>query len=197
MAQILNAFTVTFYLAQQPPVGHGLLIHSTLDRTPLNEWSARRRDLYLTTHNTHDSHQRPPVGFEPAIPAGEQPQNHALDRAATATESFTATAFPNPSEDRDAAQTTFNTDAQHSQSNQPSCVSHHSRKKNECLRFDSINGFPYAVSYLLAPHLPKTKLVSVFVPNRSFRILFLRLISDLLSCTASPSDSDLEHHNIP
>jgi hypothetical protein len=25
----------------------------------------------------------PPAGFEPAIPAGEWPQNHALDRAAT------------------------------------------------------------------------------------------------------------------
>jgi hypothetical protein len=27
--------------------------HTTLGRTPLDEWSARRRDLYLTTHNTH------------------------------------------------------------------------------------------------------------------------------------------------
>jgi hypothetical protein len=27
--------------------------HTTLVRTPLDEWSARRRDLYLTTHNTH------------------------------------------------------------------------------------------------------------------------------------------------
>ena len=25
-------------------------------RTPLDEWSARRRDLYLTTHNTHNKH---------------------------------------------------------------------------------------------------------------------------------------------
>jgi hypothetical protein len=25
----------------------------------------------------------PPVGFEPAIPVSEQPQTHALDRAAT------------------------------------------------------------------------------------------------------------------
>ena len=28
----------------------------TVDRTPLDEWSARRRDLYLTTHNTHNRH---------------------------------------------------------------------------------------------------------------------------------------------
>jgi hypothetical protein len=27
---------------------------TTVGRTPLNEWSARRRDLYLTTHNTHN-----------------------------------------------------------------------------------------------------------------------------------------------
>jgi hypothetical protein len=26
---------------------------TTVGRTPLDEWSARRRDLYLTTHNTH------------------------------------------------------------------------------------------------------------------------------------------------
>ena len=28
--------------------------HTTVGRTPLDEWSARRRDLYLTTHNTHN-----------------------------------------------------------------------------------------------------------------------------------------------
>jgi hypothetical protein len=28
------------------------LRHTTLGRTPLDEWSARRTDLYLTTHNT-------------------------------------------------------------------------------------------------------------------------------------------------
>jgi hypothetical protein len=27
--------------------------HTTLGRTPLDEGPARRRDLYLTTHNTH------------------------------------------------------------------------------------------------------------------------------------------------
>ena len=29
--------------------------HNTIGRTPLNEWSVRRRDLYLTTHNTHNT----------------------------------------------------------------------------------------------------------------------------------------------
>jgi len=37
------------------------LRHITLGSTPLDEWSARRRDLNLTTHNTHktDKHQCP------------------------------------------------------------------------------------------------------------------------------------------
>jgi hypothetical protein len=30
--------------------------HNTFDRTPLDEWSACCRDLYLTTHNTHNKH---------------------------------------------------------------------------------------------------------------------------------------------
>ena len=42
----------------------------TVGRTPLDECSVRRRDLYLTTHNTH-AHDRetsmPLVGFEPTI----------------------------------------------------------------------------------------------------------------------------------
>ena len=59
---------------------------TTVCRTPLDEWSARRRDLYLTTHNTHNRQTSiPPVVFEPTISAGERPQTHALDRAATGT----------------------------------------------------------------------------------------------------------------
>ena len=55
-------------------------------RTPLDEWSARRRDLYLTTHNTHNRQtSMPPVGFEPTISAGERQQTYALDRTATGT----------------------------------------------------------------------------------------------------------------
>jgi len=42
--------------------------------TPLDEWSARRRDLYLTTHSTHNRQiSMPPVGYEPTISAGERP----------------------------------------------------------------------------------------------------------------------------
>ena len=54
------------------------LRHTTLNRTPLDEWSARRRDFYLTAHNTHTTQT-----FEPKIPASERPQNHTLDHAAT------------------------------------------------------------------------------------------------------------------
>jgi len=49
------------------------LRHTTLGRIPLDEWSARRREIYLTTPNTkkdiHDTE-----GFEPAIAASERPQ---------------------------------------------------------------------------------------------------------------------------
>jgi len=48
-------------------------------RTPLDEWSAHRRYLYLTTHNTHNRQtSMPSVGFEPTISAGEQPQTPRL-----------------------------------------------------------------------------------------------------------------------
>jgi hypothetical protein len=51
--------------ARQPPVGQGFLIHevSRLHSkmyhsryNPLDECSARRKDLYLTTRNTHNRH---------------------------------------------------------------------------------------------------------------------------------------------
>ena len=59
---------------------------TTVGRTPLDEWSSRRRDLYLTTHNNYNRQtSMPTVGFEPTISAGERPQTYALDRAATGT----------------------------------------------------------------------------------------------------------------
>jgi hypothetical protein len=58
----------------------------TLGRYPLDQWSARRRDLYLTTHNIPNRMTAMPKdGFEPEIPASERPQTHALDRTATGT----------------------------------------------------------------------------------------------------------------
>jgi hypothetical protein len=49
--------------------------NTTVGRTPLDEWSARRRDLYLTTHNTHNRQTfMPPEGFEPTMSADGRPQ---------------------------------------------------------------------------------------------------------------------------
>ena len=69
---------VFFLPSQQPPVGQGLLSvedswsrseHTTLGRTPLYEWSARRRDLYLTTHNTHKTDIQAPGGIRTHNPS--------------------------------------------------------------------------------------------------------------------------------
>jgi hypothetical protein len=90
---ILVVFVCLFF-AQQPPVGQGLLIHevsrsqrrTTVGRTLLDEWSARRRDLYLTTNNTPNRQtSMPPVGFETTIPQDERSQTHTINCAATGT----------------------------------------------------------------------------------------------------------------
>jgi hypothetical protein len=84
-----------FSMAQQSLVDQGphyrgftiTLRHTTFGRTALDEWSARRRDLYLTTRNTHKTQtSMPPAGFEGTIPASERPQMLTLDRAATGIE---------------------------------------------------------------------------------------------------------------
>jgi len=70
-----------------PPYYRGFTItlgHTTLGRTALDEWSARRRDPYLTTHNTHKRQTSMPLaGFEPTVPASERPQTYASVRAAS------------------------------------------------------------------------------------------------------------------
>jgi hypothetical protein len=60
------------------------LRHTTLGRTPLDEWSARRRDLHLTTP-TLPRGRHPCLRREsnPAIPASERLQSHVVDQAAT------------------------------------------------------------------------------------------------------------------
>jgi hypothetical protein len=69
------------------PQYRGLMItlrHTTHGRTPLDEWSARRSGLYLTTYNTQKRQaSMTPEGFEPTIPASERPQTHALDQTTT------------------------------------------------------------------------------------------------------------------
>ena len=87
-----------FFMALRPNAGLGLYIlevsrsqrRITVGRTPLDEWSARRRDLYPTTHNTYNRQtSMPPVGFELTISAGERPHTYALGRAATGTGKLT------------------------------------------------------------------------------------------------------------
>ena len=71
----------------RPPHYRGFtstLRHTTLGKTSLDEWWAWRRDLYLTTHNTHKRQvSMPPAEFEPAISASERTQTNACERAAT------------------------------------------------------------------------------------------------------------------
>jgi hypothetical protein len=56
---------------------------TTVGRT-LDGRSARRRDLYLTTHRIQNRQtSMPPVGFEITVSVDERPQTHALGRAAT------------------------------------------------------------------------------------------------------------------
>ena len=51
--------TPIFFMAQQPLVGQAVIFEASRShsdtwhgRIPLDEWSAQRRDFYLTTHNT-------------------------------------------------------------------------------------------------------------------------------------------------
>jgi len=66
----------------RPPHYPGFTItlrHTTLDRTPLDELSARHTDLYRTTHNTVKRQKSmPPAGFGPTIPAIKRPQTDAF-----------------------------------------------------------------------------------------------------------------------
>jgi hypothetical protein len=46
---------------------------TTVSRTPLDEWSAHQRGLYLTTHNNHNRQ----TWFRSTISVGELPQTYA------------------------------------------------------------------------------------------------------------------------
>ena len=78
-------------MALRPNEGYGLIHEVSRSRTAmhhsrydyLDEWSAGRSDLYLTTHNIHKRRTSvPQAGFEPKISAGERPQTYALGTAA-------------------------------------------------------------------------------------------------------------------
>jgi hypothetical protein len=83
---------VCFFSARQQPVDQGLLSQevsrshtqrlTSVGRTSQDERSARRRNLYLTTHNNKNRQTSiPPVSYEPKPPASDRPQNYALDHA--------------------------------------------------------------------------------------------------------------------
>jgi hypothetical protein len=80
-----------------PPHYRGFTItlrRTTFGRTPLDERTARRRNLHLTKHNTNKKQtSMPPVGLKPAIVASERPRTHTLNRAATEIPLFWQTLF--------------------------------------------------------------------------------------------------------
>jgi hypothetical protein len=44
--------------------------HTTLGKTPVDKWSAQRRDLYPTTHNIHN--RQTPVPLRDSNPQSQQ-----------------------------------------------------------------------------------------------------------------------------
>jgi hypothetical protein len=86
---------VYIFVAKQPPVGQGLVIEASRSHSGIPHsvgyWTSDEPDanLYLTTHDTHKRQTSVlPSGFEPANPARERSQTHALVRAATRTGSW-------------------------------------------------------------------------------------------------------------
>jgi len=82
---------VFFSMAQQPPVGQGLLIikapRSYSDTILSVEllWSSDQPDTETSTWQTHHTTSMISAGFEPAIPASERSQTHDIDRAGSGT----------------------------------------------------------------------------------------------------------------
>ena len=77
-------YSIFFYLAQQTPPPKWVMAssfmrfldhirHTTFGRTPLDEGSARRRDLYLTTLNTYNKH---PFPWWDSNPQSQQASGH-------------------------------------------------------------------------------------------------------------------------
>ena len=96
LAEVISLETLYFFpLMEQSSSGPRLLYyrefmithrHTTVGGAPLDKWSARRRDLHLTTRNNHNRRiSMPPLWLETTVSAGERPQTHALDHAANGT----------------------------------------------------------------------------------------------------------------
>jgi hypothetical protein len=89
--------SVFFTMAQQPLVGQGLLIiedswsHSDTPHSVGLPWTSDQPVAQTLPNNTPHSQQtniHAPAWFEPTILAGERPQTHAFDRAATGTDLY-------------------------------------------------------------------------------------------------------------
>ena len=91
-----RAYALIFFLflARQPPVGHGQVIHEVFrsHTTHHSRWdssgrviNSSRRPLPVNTQHSQQRDIHTPVGLEPTISAGDRPQIHTLDHAATGT----------------------------------------------------------------------------------------------------------------
>jgi hypothetical protein len=67
---VLQYFTSRLDNPRRPRPPHCWGFEITLCTNPLDEWSARRRDLFLKTHNAHQWQTcMPPAGFETPSPS--------------------------------------------------------------------------------------------------------------------------------
>lgn len=87
ISDLLFVFLV-FFLSNSQIGGQGRFIFYVFrsrhnGRTPLDEGSDRRRDLYLTIQPSKEKDIITPAGFEHRIPAINWRQNVALDQSAT------------------------------------------------------------------------------------------------------------------
>ena len=73
----LNTDSDRFFLHRTHSRSHIL----TVCRTPLDEGSARRTDLYLTVTHTKDRHICPRRNSKPQVPESERPQTRPLGSA--------------------------------------------------------------------------------------------------------------------
>jgi len=79
-SEALNYVFFFLPMAQEPIVVHGILIIEsatpyTLDRTPLDEWSAWRKDLHLKKHTTL-TRDRHPCPLRDSYPQSQQASGH-------------------------------------------------------------------------------------------------------------------------
>ena len=81
---VLSLSTYLFYVQRVITASDHTQRQPTLGRTPFDEGLTRHRDFYLTKHNIHMTQTSILLArFEPAIPANERPQTHALNSAVT------------------------------------------------------------------------------------------------------------------